>query len=176
VERFVPDGRAQFRTFATARIQGAVLNGLSRLTERSHQAAVRRRLAAERTSSLVPHALALEPTDRLLGDLGDIGVSVAISLILEGSGMGEERRDGMPHEVYGRVELRQLHRQVWTMVERLPERERNVIEMHYRDARRFEEIARVLRLTKGRISQLHRQAVQRLRALVSRAETCDVSW
>jgi RNA polymerase sigma factor for flagellar operon FliA len=176
IRRFVPGLGASFKTFAAARIQGAVMNGLERLTERRQQAAARRRLLAERTASLVPERLPLEPTERMLRELGDIGVRVALGLILEAIGLAPGARDALPQDAYGRMELRELHRQLWATVERLGERERAIIDLHYGRSMRFEEIARTLRLSKGRVSQLHRQAIARLRTLISKAQNCDIAY
>lgn len=176
VNRYLPDRGAKFTTYALPRIQGAVLNGLERLTERQQQLAFRRRLAAERTASLAPDALEIEPTQRLLVQLEEIGVGVALGFLLEGTGMFQDPAEVLPEDAYAHVELRQLHAQLWDRVKHLTEREREVIELHYRQARRFDEIAEALRLTKGRVSQLHKQAILRLRALVTKSETCDVAF
>jgi RNA polymerase sigma factor FliA len=176
VGRYEPGRSAKFTTFALPRIQGAVLSGIERLTERQQQIAFRRRVAAQRTESLIPDALCVDPTDRLLGQLEQIGVGVALGFILEGTAMVIGPDHALPENVYARVELRQLHEQVWQMVERLTAREQEVVRLHYRDGRRFEEIAGVLGVTKGRVSQLHRQAVERLRGLVGKSERCDVAY
>lgn len=175
IERFVPGGEAQFRTFALRRIQGAIHNGLSRWTERQQQASTRRRLEAERIASLVPEKLTQASGEELLAHLGDVAVGVAVGLILEAVGLAPGPRE-VHGDPYAQLELRQLREQAWRMVDRLPERERLVIELHYRHARRFDEIARKLEVTKGRISQIHRQALVRLRGLVSKADRCNVAF
>jgi RNA polymerase sigma factor for flagellar operon FliA len=176
VERFVPGGAARFRTFAMQRVQGAIRNGLERLTERQQQAATRRRLASERVASLVPERIDSASGDEVLGRLGDLAVGVAIGFILEAVGLAPEGRDARGADPYAQLELRQLRDQAWQMVERLPERERFVITMHYRNGRRFEEIARILKVTKGRVSQVHAHAVRQLRALVSKADRCNITY
>jgi RNA polymerase sigma factor for flagellar operon FliA len=45
----------------------------------------------------------------------------------------------------------------------LPEREQVILRKHYIEGVSFEDIAILLRLTKGRISQLHREALLLLR-------------
>jgi RNA polymerase sigma factor for flagellar operon FliA len=46
---------------------------------------------------------------------------------------------------------------------RLPDKERTVIEWHYVEGKKFECLAEKLGLSKGRISQLHAQALLRMR-------------
>ena len=176
VERYAPDAGAAFRTFAFPRIQGAIMNGLARLTERQQQMAQRRHAAAERAESFMPEPLSLERTEELLSELGEIGVGLALGFILEGDGLYPEPQSEPGADPYAQFELRQVHQQLWKMVGRLTERERGIIEMHYKQSRRFEEIARVLGVGKSRVSQLHRQAIVRLRDLISKAEQCDVSY
>lgn len=175
VDRYVPGRGAQFKTFATPRVRGSVLSGLERLSEREQQRAFHRRSAAERVASLQPEVLPLD-SDVLLERLAEISVGVALGLVLEGSALTLAAGASWPGNAYQRLELRQLHDRLWGLVERLTPREREVVELHYRRALPFEEVARALRVTKGRVSQLHRQAVERLRGLLREAEACDVAY
>jgi RNA polymerase sigma factor for flagellar operon FliA len=149
---------------------------VARLTERQQQLAFRRRVGAERLASLAPGDEALGQTDRLLQDLGAIGVGIALGLILEGTGMVQAPDAALPAGAYERLELRQLHARLWGLVGGLDERERLILERHYRDGRRFDEVAADLGLSKGRISQLHRQALTKLRNLLTAGDGCDVAF
>jgi RNA polymerase sigma factor for flagellar operon FliA len=53
------------------------------------------------------------------------------------------------------------------MLEHLTPREQAVVRMHYLQGMTYEDIAATLRITKGRVSQLHQQALERLRRLLS---------
>jgi RNA polymerase sigma factor for flagellar operon FliA len=175
LDRFDPARGVKFKTFATPRIQGAIHNGLETLTERHQQIATRRRLASERTASLVPEHMALGDPEKLLAQLGDVAVNVALAFILDGIGLGTDAREKLPGNAYAETELSQVRTKLWQAVERLSDQEREVLDLHYRRGRRFEEIARQMALSKGRISQIHSQAVVRLRKLFSRAGLCDVA-
>lgn len=166
LERFKPDRGVLFKTFATPRINGAILNGLERLSERQQQVALRRRLARDRVESLS----AQEPADQgdeLLRQLADIGIGVALGFILEGTGMLTGAQETLPDNAYSDVETRQLGEQVWHLVDQLTDREAQVVRLHYQQQQSFDEIGMALQLTKGRISQLHRQALERLRKIVA---------
>lgn len=176
IDRFLPSAGAAFKTFAFTRIQGAIRNGLERLTERQHQLALRRRLGAERTSSLLDKPLSIERKEELLSELGEIGVGIALGFLLEEGDAEVSLQCGPAEDPYAQYELRQMRELLWQMVPRLTERERAVIDLHYGQSRCFGEIARMLGLGKSRVSQLHRQALTRLRALVSKAEQCDVAF
>jgi RNA polymerase sigma factor for flagellar operon FliA len=62
------------------------------------------------------------------------------------------------------VAWRQARERMLGAVRALPDRERQVIVLHYLHGLTFEHIGAVLELTKGRISQLHREALLMLRA------------
>lgn len=176
IERYQLGKGAQFKTFAMLRIQGAVLNGLGHLSDKTQQIAMHRRLAAERVASLKEDKLSSSPSHSLLQELSEVGVGIALGMILDGSGMLAETEEAMPDNVYVQVEMRQVREQLWTLVKRLTEREREVIHLHYLQQKGFNEIAEELKLTKGRISQLHRQGVARLRDLISKVEKCDIAF
>lgn len=158
----------QFSTFASWRITGAILNGLERSTELHQQSGARRRMIQDRSESLAgaPTATADDEPDALetvLGRLCEAAVGLAIGFMLDGSGMysdGTEctRRDGYTSLATGQLAGRLRH-----AVGGLPAAERTVIESHYFQQQPFQDIASRLNLSKGRISQLHRRAVERLR-------------
>jgi RNA polymerase sigma factor for flagellar operon FliA len=174
VDRYRCDRGARFTTFAMPRIRGAVLSGVERATERRQQSAFRRRVLSERVASMVGDEDAL-PAEALLADLAKVGVGVALGLLLDGTCM-VQRDEGLPDGAYAQVELRSVHAQVWGLAKELTEREREVLEGHYRDGLRFEEVARKLGITKGRVSQLHQQALARLRGLLAASQGCDVAY
>ena len=93
--------------------------------------------------------------------------------MLDGTGLIVGPEEGLPDNAYGQVELRELRGRLWPLLEQLTPRERAVIQMHYVEARAFEEVARLLDLSKGRISQLHRQALTRLRELIDKSQQRD---
>jgi RNA polymerase sigma factor for flagellar operon FliA len=64
------------------------------------------------------------------------------------------------------IEKRDDTRRLSEMLKQLPEREAMVMAMHYQEGLTFREVAKVLDLTPGRISQMHTQAIVRLRAMV----------
>jgi RNA polymerase sigma factor for flagellar operon FliA len=64
---------------------------------------------------------------------------------------------------YAGTELNQMRARVRTSVEQLPARERDILRRHYYEQREFQEIAAELGVTKGRVSQLHARALQRVR-------------
>jgi RNA polymerase sigma factor for flagellar operon FliA len=180
LERFDPDRGAQFRTFAARRMHGAILNGLEHLSEKQQQISARQRLRAERVESIrqLPQDPkgARAPADRLCAYVAEVGVGLALAWLLEGTGLVDagERAEALPF--YHHAELRQLRERLQQAVEGLPPQERTVIRGHYLQELPFEEIATMLHLTKGRISQIHKSALRRLRACVAEPAAVNASF
>ena len=175
LERFDPARGVQFRTFAARRMHGAILNGLERFTEKQQQIAARQRLRAERMQDVKALAGegsgggALPPQDaqQLLAFVSEAGIGLALCWLLEGSGMVDGSAEAVSQPFYRSAELRQLRERLVQAVEGLPAQERAVIRRHYLQEVPFEQIAASLQLTRGRISQVHRRALLRLRSLLA---------
>lgn len=172
LERFDPARGVQFRTFAARRMHGAILNGLERFTEKQQQIAARQRLRAQRMEDV--NALAVErsggsasapPQDaqQLLAFVSEAGIGLALCWLLEGSGMVDDGAATVSQPFYRSAELRQLRERLVLAIDGLPPQERTVIRDHYLQEVPFEEIAAGLQVTRGRISQVHRSALLRLR-------------
>jgi RNA polymerase sigma factor for flagellar operon FliA len=161
IDRYTPARGVRFETFATYRVEGAILNGLPSYSELQRQLALRRELARERAQSLRQESGGKERS--ALERLADLAVGLALGFALEDSGMGSFDEPTEPDNAYARTELAQLRRQLTELSEQLPEAERRVIFRHYFQQQPFDEIAGGMGLTKGRISQLHHAALRGLR-------------
>ena len=178
LDRYDASRGVQFRTFAARRMHGAILNGLERSTEKHQQIAARQRLRAQRVQDLKSMA-GVEPADpvpgspeQLLRYVSEVGIGLALCWLLEGSTMVELPGAAETNPFYRTVALRQLRERLLHAVESLSAQERTVIRSHYLQGVPFDEVAGMLHLTKGRISQIHKQALLHLRAMVRE----DADW
>jgi RNA polymerase sigma factor FliA len=177
IDRYDPDAGAQFKTFAARRVRGAVLDGITLLSEKHTQAHVRSRALAARTESVAQLEQAEQRGD-LFKFLSEVGMGLALGFMLEDSGMFEpsSARTTGPDPHYGAIELRQTRQQLHGLIDGLPPAERKVIRHHYLHGMAFEDIADGMNLTKGRISQIHKKALATLRELMAERHTCDRSF
>jgi RNA polymerase sigma factor FliA len=173
VDRYDPSLGASFRTYAARRMHGAILDSVDRYSEKQRQIAATRALRAERVESLCAGG-----DDDLFTRLADVGVGLALSIMLEGTGMiaSDETACSTAESPYRRRELEQLRRRTHNLIDLLPEGEKRVVTHHYLQSIPFDAIAQSMNLTKGRISQLHKAALQRLRRLTTQREACDVAF
>ena len=65
---------------------------------------------------------------------------------------------------YNQLSMKSVKDIVTKAIEELPERQRLVLSLYYYEDLNLKEIGKVLRVTESRVSQLHAQAVSRLRA------------
>lgn len=165
IDRFEPARGIRFETFASTRITGAILNGLESSSEIQEQVAARRRVIGQRLGTLRGAPAAPEPDSpaAVFASLAELAIGLAIGFVLEDSGMHMDAQADYADNTYQAVELRQLQARVRAQVGNLPANQQKVIEGHYLQHLAFEEIARAMGLTRGRIAQLHKEALGTLR-------------
>lgn len=170
LDRYDPMRGARFTTYAHQRMLGAIRNGLEHISERQEQIGLRRRLEAERLQAvkrgrtLAPGQL---PEGDLMGEVADVAVGLMLSFMLEETGMLQGPDSALPDGCYEAVAFKHEQRRLHELLPQLTAREQAVIRLHYLQGLPYDEIARSLGITKGRISQLHEQALVRLRKLMA---------
>jgi RNA polymerase sigma factor for flagellar operon FliA len=175
VDRFDARRGVPFEAYAAQRVRGAVLNALEALSETYEQSELRKRLRQDRLESL-RRGWAVGKSD-LFGELADIAVGFALGYMLEGSGLvtSDEAHEVYRQEFYRGAEQRQLGESLARLVAALPDQERRVVRYHYYQGLEFQEIAELFGVTKGRISQIHRQALQLIREAQNASGDLNVS-
>lgn len=161
IDRFDPARGAPFIAFAKARIVGSIQDGLAQLDELGAQQRFQRRLERERMASLVSER---GKEKSALQELADIVAELALGLMLD----AEERREpdglaGIAHNGFDSLAWRETKSFLHIRVTELPEPEQTIIRQHYQNDLLFSQIATMLGLSKGRVSQLHKAALEKLR-------------
>ncbi|HEV7610182.1 MAG TPA: sigma-70 family RNA polymerase sigma factor [Steroidobacteraceae bacterium] len=171
IDSFEPERAVPFEAFSSFRIKGAVLNGLASESELAAQRAFWSRRARERFESIKQHEV---QNDRRasLEELVNLTVGLALSHVIEHDD-GEVIDETLAANPYAVTELVQLKRAVRSLLPALPERERELIRRHYEEHVEFQQIAMEWGLTKGRVSQLHAQALKRLRQMLGLRPSLD---
>lgn len=155
VDRGIP-----FEAFASPRVRGAVFDGLRDLNSLPVAGTTP---LDERLSSLDDDD-SMDAVDRLIAVISGLAVGHGLAVHADFGGDGQE---ASPYESAVRS---QLGERLSAHLRRLGERERQVLEWHYLQHLSFVHIADTLGLTKGRISQIHRQALQRMRECMVREQ------
>ena len=172
-QSYDPNQGANFQTYASIRIRGAILDELRRndwlprsvqtqLGEVSRAIAkveAREGRIAQDYEVAEAMALSLDEYRELTTKL-----SAARLVYLDANTDGADElpvASTEPEAEYSEEELRGLLR---SGIDMLPEREKLVMSLYYVEELNIREIAAVLEVTEGRVSQLHGQALARLRS------------
>lgn len=163
IDRYDPLNGAPFSAYASRRIAGSISDGVAQMTEIGAQIRHRHRVEQERFRSLAS-AGAQDVRDDPVSALSDLAIGLALGMMLEGTAfMGNENDADPAPNAYESLEWREMQARLASAVGDLPEREAMIIRQHYDVGLSFAQVADLLGLSRGRISQLHRAALDMLR-------------
>lgn len=183
LEDYDPERGVEFRAYALPRIRGAIFDELRRLDCVPRR--VRRRLRdIERAVDVLSQRLDRPPTEeeiaaelrmdiaeyhRVLGDGVTLLSLDAGSAGLHGEGAPLETLEnpGSPNPLLA-LETKERRALLARAIDRLPERERQVLALYYYEGLTMQEAGRVLGITESRVSQIHSSAIIRLRVALRR--------
>jgi RNA polymerase sigma factor for flagellar operon FliA len=173
IKRYKPQPGLPFESYARIRITGAIYdscrendilprNQRDKLTE------------LERATRRLEQELGRPPTEQEIAEACSLTMEEYFQTL--DASVGMTAIDDVPETLLPIAEdadpalitsHKQLKLQISTMLKNLPEKERLVVALHYQEDLSFREVAYVMDLTPGRISQLHTQAMVRIRGLMS---------
>lgn len=181
-ERFDPARGVQFKTFAEQRIRGTIIDEL-RSQDWLTRSLRDKFKKLEKEFVLLEHRLGRNPTSEEVATALKMSVDEYYQMLeeihlLSFVSLDEswEDDDGSPFGLLdiladtsienpqSQLMARQMLDSLTESIESLPEKERLVITLYYYEELNLKEIGAVLELSESRISQLHSQAIVRLRA------------
>ena len=182
--RFDPSRGIMFKTFAERRIRGAIYDEIRKMDWFSRSlrekqgrigktiTAMEHRLGRTPEEDEVAEAMdmTLEEYRHMLGQvchLGCVSLNETLDEREDGRNFLDLLADDSP-SVQQRIEESELAAELAGQLEKLSEKERLVISLYYYEELTQKEIADILDLTEGRISQLHSQALVKLKVKLSR--------
>ena len=187
LQRFEPARGWKFETYATIRIRGAMIDGLRTMDWVPHSARQKVKRVqdgfTELESRLGRAVTSEEVADLLQVEVKEIEKGLAQAQMLsltsfdETSVNNEGDNSSNPlsllvdpdaEEAYQGVEKDEQKQILAVAVEKLPDKEKLVVALYYQEELTLKEIAAVMKLSESRISQLHSQAILRLRGRLSR--------
>lgn len=162
IDAFDPAFGVPFAAFAVHRVRGAVFNGLRDLRSTGTEITLGFEVEDRVTSVLEATG---DPMDQLIAAVSQLAIG---AMLQAGADVSTEQT---PYEV---AEQAVLNRWLRRTLSTLPDRERSVIELHYLQFIPFVRIAELMDVTKGRVSQLHRQGLVRMREALAGRRLADV--
>ena len=180
VDRYDPNRDNKFMTYAIFRIKGAVLSELrSRdFLSRSNRRKIREleRAYFKLEQKYGRHVEDYEVADELGIDVEEVYRTKQLSNIsfISFEELGYSSRDekeklmnylfNSEDDALNMTKLKELKMALARAIDQLSEKERMVISLYYNDELTMKETGKVLNITESRVSQIHSQAILRLRA------------
>ncbi|NMO14995.1 sigma-70 family RNA polymerase sigma factor [Pyxidicoccus fallax] len=176
-ERFDPKVGANFLTFAHYRIKGAIFDGLRKMGVLRGSDA-RTAYAGERAAAYLGNLSDRDSGTSNRGssfddDVNDIsdavaGLAMVFATSMEGADAQGYTDESLPVDV--RMELEQLKTRVRAAIEKLPEKEKKLLQGYYFQGRTLEEAGAEIGQSKSWASRLHARAIDRLKELLNEEE------
>jgi len=179
LRRFDPSRQVEFEAYARLRIRGAILDRL-RATDFMARSLRRKANKLERAYHSLEAKLGRPASEEEVaaeleidvGELQDQLAAIGRSGVVGLEDLGEAPAQEQPAledildveraDPLDALLSRERAKLVADAIQRLPERERSVIALYYREGITMREVAEVLGVTESRVSQLHSQALLRL--------------
>jgi RNA polymerase sigma factor FliA len=182
-QKFDPEKKVQFRSYAQFRIRGAILDSLRTLDWSPRDLRRKGRAVEEAIRSLTsrigrapsePEVAAelgmdLGEYQQLLGELK--GLEIGTLHVERSEDSGEEELAYIPNKPEDDPLFRclrgEMQARLADAIDQLPERERLVMTLYYYEELTMKEIGLTLGVVESRVSQIHASAVLHLRAILT---------
>nr|WP_314462336.1 FliA/WhiG family RNA polymerase sigma factor [uncultured Clostridium sp.] len=180
IEKFDPDMNVKFETYISKRIRGMIID-MARKQDWIPRSVRKNAKELDNTVMELCNRLGRFPSSKETADylnvsldkyqeaLGKTNVYSVISLdmVLEGSNDNKKTvqlpsisENDQPESHYLQEEFKQI---LVSAINNLKENEQKVISLYYMDELNMKEIARIMNVSEPRISQIHSNAIQKLR-------------
>lgn len=180
IEKFEISRPIKFETYAAIRIQGAILDHLrsldwvprtvrrkARTLEEAYQVLEHQLGRTPTEAEVAAHmGISLEELHKLLGDVSETAIISLEDFFVNKDHQEISLKDTLKDEGDGPEESAvggDVKRNLAQAIVTLPDKEKLVLSLHYFEELTLKEISMIMDLSEARISQLHSQAIVRLR-------------
>lgn len=161
VDRFDPSKGFKFKTYAQYKIRGSILNQVFKYSEKGQVYQKSEQLKVTKASSQNTNALDSNPLNELVSLIQEL----TVEYLLENSELDEEQIEALG-DSFTSLEMHALKAQCLCQIEKVGQSEKMVLELIYIHNLELKTVASLLGLSKGRVSQLHKQGIKCIRDLV----------
>lgn len=159
-EKFNPTLGVSFKTFAAYRIKGSILSGISKYTERINYFIHKKKSISQKIKRTTS-----QPPEIKFNDFANMVVELLLEemldMLFESLIFDSDENDNI-------IDKSKVAKTLLKAVDKLPNLQKQVIVYHYFSDFSFHSTASILGLSKGRVSQLHKLALEALFIEVSR--------
>ncbi len=183
IDKFDVNKGVKFETYASLRIRGSILDSIRELdwVPRSLRQKGRE---LEKVYGELENELCRSATDKEVADrmgisikefnklINDVTVASMVSLedFIEqnyeiGTEIASSKKENSPEAQIELIEMKEI---LAESIDKLPEKEKNVISLYYYEELTLKEISVIMNVSESRISQLHTKAICRLKGKMAR--------
>ncbi len=187
VDNFDPSRNTTLRTYAEYKIRGAILDSIRGMDGIPTHKRKRLKIVQQAIASLERKLQGIPSEEDIAAELNISlaeyqqwtlelrGVSLGSLQVVDGEEVDllqlvSDSEDATPARIFERAELERV---VSEGMKKMPENERTVLSLYYKEELNLREIGSIMNLHTTRISQLRAQAILRLRALMERKWPSD---
>ena len=170
LKRYEPQPNLNFEVYARTRIRAAIYDACRRndILPRNQRDELGN---LEKTTRALEQKLGRHPTEIEVADACSISLEEyheIMGTMVNLMPLDDLSEEMLPADIGSdplqAASMRQFADRIASILEGLPENERLVMALHYQEDLSYREIAQVMNLTAGRISQIHTQGMIRIRA------------
>ncbi|HCU65775.1 MAG TPA: hypothetical protein DF774_08450 [Rheinheimera sp.] len=151
ISQYDPELGIPFQPFARFRVKGTILNEIFRFSEKSAQWVAGRELYQQQQD------LSADPLGLVMARIEELAVRFLLHDVVD-----ESPKHWVLGQHYSSIELNVLKQRLLKQLLALEEPAQSIMLLHYQFDVSFTEIAEQLQLSKGRISQIHKQVIEQL--------------
>jgi RNA polymerase sigma factor FliA len=169
--RYEPQPNLNFEAYARTRIRGAIYDSCRKndILPRNQRDELE---GLEKVTRKLEQKLGRHPTEREIAAGAELTIDAYFAIManmVHLMPLDDLSDDLLPSDTDASdpmraVAMAQLADRIATILEGLPENEQLVFALHYQEDLSYREIAQVMNITPGRISQLHTQGMVRIRS------------
>ncbi|QWE19961.1 FliA/WhiG family RNA polymerase sigma factor [Polynucleobacter sp. AP-Kolm-20A-A1] len=170
LQRYQPQPNLSFEVYAKTRIRGAIYDSCraNDILPRHQRDQI---TALEKATRSLEQQLGRAPEDTEIAQAAGLTLDEYFNVVA--GAVNLTPIDDLPDELIPPdkqndpmqlTSMKQMAKSLEGLLKKLPEKEQLVMALHYQEELSFRDVATVLNLTPGRVSQLHTQAMIRIRA------------
>ena len=169
--RYEPQANLNFEVYARTRIRGAIYDACRKndILPRNQRDELE---GLEKVTRKLEQNLGRHPTEREIAAGAEMSIDAYFAIManmVHLMPLDDLSDDLLPSDTDASdpmraVAMAQLAERIASILEGLPENEQLVFALHYQEDLSYREIAQVMNITPGRISQIHTQGMIRIRA------------
>ena len=192
IEKYDPERNNKFKTYAEFRVRGAILDSLRSQdwTPRSIRDKAKK---IDKVTKELERNLSRPPSEKEIAKALNISLQdyhvllsqtreVSLISIDEGAIFNHTDKSFVlkmlsdTDSSMSQLNRKSIHRIIIDTIKELPERQRIVLSLYYYEEFNLRKIGQILNVTESRVSQLHAQAIEKLRnKLMNRVDKIDLS-